>query len=231
MKKLYLYPLWLRFWHWINAILFIILIFTGISMHYSGSHDLFMPFDVAMVTHNITGILLTFVFVFYTIMNIASGNYKYYITTPAEFLPRMVKQARYYIWGIFKGEDHPYHVSLENKFNPLQKLSYFAIMFFMVPFVIISGWLLMLPELAPSEFLGMGGVWPMAIAHSVIGFFLSVFMIGHIYLATHGTTISENFISMFTGYHYVHDETENHNTNNDKKNSENKEKQEEKIEK
>ena len=29
------YPLWLRFWHWGNAVLFVTLLITGLSMHYS----------------------------------------------------------------------------------------------------------------------------------------------------------------------------------------------------
>ena len=28
----YLYPFWLRLWHWINALLFLTLIVTGLSM-------------------------------------------------------------------------------------------------------------------------------------------------------------------------------------------------------
>lgn len=224
MKKLYLYPKWLRFWHWLNAFLFIVLIFTGISMHYSGTHDLFIPFDVAMVLHNITGIFLSLVFIYYVILNISSGNYKYYIPKMNGYITQMIKQARYYIYGIFVGEDHPYHVSEKEKFNPLQKLTYFIIMFFAVPFIIISGWLLMFPELAPEDFLGMGGVWPMAIAHAVAGFFLSVFMIGHIYLATHGETPLENFKSMFTGYHYVHENIDDDKSEQKIKNNEDLEK-------
>ena len=34
-----------------------------------------------------------------------------------------------------------------------------------------------------------------------LGFFLSVFMIGHVYLATTGTKVASNFKSMFTGWH------------------------------
>ena len=35
-----------------------------------------------------------------------------------------LSQARWYLLGIFKGEPHPYHVSPEHKFNPLQHITY-----------------------------------------------------------------------------------------------------------
>ncbi|MDX9790088.1 MAG: cytochrome b/b6 domain-containing protein [Candidatus Kapabacteria bacterium] len=205
MRKELLYPLWLRIWHWFNAFLFLILIISGISMHYSASNDLLLPFDIAMYTHNVAGIILSFIFVYYTIFNIASGNFRHYLPSLKNFTERMVKQATYYVYGVFKGHPHPYHTDSKNKFNPLQQLTYFAIMFFMMPLIIISGWLLMFPELAPENVLGMGGVWPMAILHIVVGFFLSLFMFGHIYLATHGETVSANFKSMIDGYHISHD--------------------------
>lgn len=205
MKKVLLYPLWLRLWHWFNAFLFLLLIVSGISMHYSSNENLFMPFDIAMKTHNIAGILLSLIYLFYAISNLITGNIKHYIPSMKNIYTRLFNQAKYYLFGVFKGEPHPYHTTAKMKFNPLQQLSYFGIMFFMMPIIVVSGWLLLFPELAPENVLGMGGVWPMAIAHIVVGFFLSVFMFGHIYLATHGDKVSTNFISMFNGYHHVHE--------------------------
>ncbi len=205
MKKILLYPFWLRLWHWANAFLFFLLIISGISMHYSDTESLFMPFDLAMKTHNIAGIILSLIFLFYTIFNITSGNYKHYIPKLKNIFSRLINQALYYIYGVFKGEPHPYHTTAKMKFNPLQQISYFGIIFFLMPIILITGWLLMFPELAPENVLGMGGVWPMAVLHIVVGFFLSVFMIGHIYLATHGDKISTNFVSMLDGYHHVHE--------------------------
>lgn len=206
MKKLYLYPVWLRIWHWLNASFFIVLIITGLSMYYADETKILLRFDLSRLLHNIAGVSVTFLFLFYVIFNISSKNYKHYLPKLHGITERMVKQGRFYLYGIFKGEPHPYHASLDNKFNPLQQLTYFGIMFFAFPIVIISGWFLFFPEYAPEEILGMGGVWPMVILHIVFGFFLSVFMFGHIYLATHGDTLLTNFISMFTGYHEVHED-------------------------
>lgn len=207
MKKVLLYPLWLRIWHWTNALLFILLILSGISLHYSATNELFLSFKIAMYTHNIAGILLSLIFVYYTVLNIVSGNFRHYIPTMTNIAERLIKQGTYYVYGVFKGEDHPYHATEKLKFNPMQQLTYLAIMFVFMPLIIISGWLLLFPELAPTSVLGMGGVWPMAILHIAIGFFLSLFMFGHIYLATHGDKITTNFQSMIDGYHYLHEES------------------------
>ena len=34
-RRFYLSPLWLRLWHWLNALCFLVLIATGLSMHFS----------------------------------------------------------------------------------------------------------------------------------------------------------------------------------------------------
>ncbi len=201
VRKVYMYPRWLRFWHWINAILFFLLILSGVSMQYSDTSSLLMPFEYAIVTHNVCGILLSVVFLYYLYFNIKTRNYKQYIPQLRGAKEMYLKQLRYYLYGVFKGEPHPFETTPENKFNPLQRLTYFLIMFLAVPGIIITGWLLMFPELAPEQIMGMGGVWPMALLHITIGFFLNLFFIGHIYLATHGETVTANFKSMINGWH------------------------------
>lgn len=57
MTSLYLYPVWVRLWHWTNALLFLILIASGVSMHFAGA-DWLMSFATARVVHNVAGILL-----------------------------------------------------------------------------------------------------------------------------------------------------------------------------
>lgn len=208
MKKIFLYPLWLRIWHWLNAILFVVLILSGMSLHYAGSGDFLFSFEVAMISHNIAGIAVSFIYLFYFILNITSGNIKHYLPNLKNFITRSIKQARFYTFGIFLGEPHPYHASEKEKFNPMQQMAYFFVVFIGFPVIIVSGWLLMFPEVAPDEIFGMGGVWPMAMLHTVMGFFLTIFMFAHIYLATTGNTPSELFVSMFTGYHLVHEEEE-----------------------
>jgi len=205
MKKIYLYPFWLRFWHWSNALLFLILIVSGLSLHYSDPNNSFIPFQVGVVAHNLAGILLSLNYLFFVIKSIISGNIKHYIPNFKGLTKRLFIQARYYLLGIFIGEPHPFKTDPENKFNPMQQLAYLGVMFFLVPLVIISGWALLFPEFAPDKIFGMGGVWPMALLHTIVGFLLSVFMFAHIYLATTGNTVGELFKSMISGWHLEHE--------------------------
>ncbi|MCX6156209.1 MAG: cytochrome b/b6 domain-containing protein [Candidatus Kapabacteria bacterium] len=208
MKKVYLYPLWLRIWHVINALCFLVLIVSGISLHFSDTSPFLLSFDTARLSHNTAGILLSVNFAYYTLFNIISGNWKYYIPNVLEYFPRSVKQVRYYLIGIFRGEPHPFGPGDNIKFNPLQQIAYLFVIFVMVPIVIFTGLMLMFPELSPGEILGMGGVWPMAILHIIIGFFLSLFMFSHIYLSTTGHTLFSNFKSILNGWHELHDSQE-----------------------
>ncbi len=206
IKKIYLYPFWLRFWHWFNALLFLLLIVTGLSLHYSDPKSGVIPFRVSVVIHNISGILLSLNYLFFLIKSIITKNYKHYLPQLKGLWRRISLQLRFYLVGIFIGEPHPFEPSPQSKFNPLQQLTYLFIMALFMPLVIVSGYLLMFPETAPDEFLGMGGVWPMALLHTIVGFILSIFMFVHIYLGTTGKTIGELFKSMITGWHLSFEE-------------------------
>ena len=212
MPLIYLLPLWIRIWHWTNALLFLILIFTGISIHYSDTGSLLIPFSTAIALHNVAGILLLFLYLFYVLMSLIKGNYKHYIPGIKTFFHDITEMMKYYLLGIFYKERKPFKLTKENKFNPMQKISYLGVMIFLMPTIIISGILLLFPETAPDEILGMGGVWPMAMLHTITGYLLSVFMFVHIYLATTGHTALELYRSMITGWHHIedesHDETE-----------------------
>jgi thiosulfate reductase cytochrome b subunit len=208
MKKLYLYPLWLRTWHWTNAALYLLLILTGISMHYAGAENWLVPFEKARLIHNTAGILLTLMYLFFLLGNLFLGNGKHYRVKFKGLTERLIKQTRYYLYGIFKGEQHPYHASEELKFNPLQQITYISIMYLLTPFLVISGLMLIFPETAPTTILGVGGVWPVAILHTVVAYFLTLFMFGHIYLGTTGNTLISNFKSMISGWETIDEHTE-----------------------
>jgi len=158
-----------------------------------------------MVSHNVSGMLLTLNYLFFVIFSIFTGNIKHYIPKLKGIYKRLIIQLRFYMLGIFISEEHPFKTSKQDKFNPMQQLTYLFIMFVMMPFIVVSGWLLMFPELAPEQFMGMGGVFPMAFAHTIAGFLLSLFMLGHIYLGTTGHSVTELFKSMLTGWHLEHE--------------------------
>jgi thiosulfate reductase cytochrome b subunit len=76
-------------------------------------------------------------------------------------------------------------------------------MYFAVPGVIISGIALLFPEMIIDSLYGISGVFLTAIVHSVLGFFISLFLVIHIYVASIGKSPVENFKSIVSGWHHV----------------------------
>ncbi len=169
-------------------------------MHYAA----LIPFATARVIHNTAGILLVFMYLDFLIGNLFSWNGKQYIVRLNGLFTRLFKQARFYLYGIFKGEPHPYETTAEAKFNPLQQVTYVTLMFVIMPLIIISGLLILFPEYIPQLFIQYGGIAPIVLVHFIIGVFLTLFMIGHMYLGTTGETLTSNFKSMADGYHVIH---------------------------
>ncbi len=204
---MYLYPIWVRLWHTANAVLIIILIVTGLSMQYTDKTDymLVVGFARAVKWHNIAASFLTVNYIFFVAGNILSGNGKYYRISKNNFLADLGMQLKYYSLGMFKGEKHPFPVTLDRKFNPLQKLTYVLAMYLAFPLLIISGLGLLFPETVINRFFGISGMILTDILHITMGFFLSVFMIIHIYTCTLGARPTSLFKSMLSGYHESED--------------------------
>jgi thiosulfate reductase cytochrome b subunit len=204
---MYLYPKWIRIWHVLNAILFVILIVTGLSMQYTDQRDyvLVVGFETAVRWHNTAAIILTINYIIFVAGNIITRNGKYYNIRREQFFSDLFKQLRYYSWGMFNGEKHPFPVTMERKFNPLQKVSYVLAMYVALPLVIISGIGLLFPEIVAKGFMGVSGMLLTDLLHITTGFILSVFMLIHIYTCTLGKNPGTLFRGMITGYHATED--------------------------
>ena len=204
-EKIYLYPLWIRFWHMLNALLCLTLIVTGVSMQFSAPKVSLVRFDTAVTIHNIAGVILSASYVLFFIGNMFGKNGKHYQIAFRGYYSRLMRQFRYYTVGIFRGEKAPFPVTLENKFNPLQQFSYVFVMYVFVPLIIISGWALLYPEVIPTELIGLTGLHVTDFIHIFSGFCITMFMLIHIYFCTIGTTPVNNFKGMINGYHEAHD--------------------------
>jgi thiosulfate reductase cytochrome b subunit len=202
--KLYLYPVWIRLWHLINAILCLTLIITGISMQFSNPKFPMIRFDIAVTIHNIIGITLFISYLVFFTGNLFTRNGKYYKPVISGFFNRLMIQFRYYTWGLFKGKPAPFPVSLERKFNPLQQATYIGTMYFLVPVVFFTGLAMLYPEVIPSRILWSSGLHFTDLMHITAGFLISIFMCIHIYFCTIGATPISNFKSMIDGFHEVH---------------------------
>lgn len=61
MKKVYIYRLFERFWHWSQALLIFILIFTGLEIH--STYEI-IGFKLAVKLHNVAAISFIILIVF-----------------------------------------------------------------------------------------------------------------------------------------------------------------------
>jgi thiosulfate reductase cytochrome b subunit len=200
-KGLYLYPAIIRIWHFINAILIITLIVSGVSMQYSEPVQPILRFDIAVTIHNISGIILAINYLLFIIGNIISGNAKQYRIRLHGLMERLNKQFRYYTVGVFKGNEAPFPVTKKSKFNPIQQVTYFLVMLIFMPVLFISGLSLFYSGAAVRQLLGNQAFFYTDILHMIIGFCVSIFLIIHLYFCTIGTNPLKNFKSIITGYH------------------------------
>lgn len=200
---MYLYPKWLRIWHLINALSFIILIVTGLSMQYTDKENasFVMGFAKAVKWHNFASVILLINYIIFVTGNAFTENSRYYKIKKENFWYELSRQLRYYAFGMFRGEKHPFPVTPERKFNPLQKFTYVLAMYAGMPLLIISGLGLLFPETTIRSFFGVSGLIYTDILHITMGFFLSLFMIIHIYTCTLGARPTSLFRGIITGYH------------------------------
>ena len=203
-EKLYLYPVWVRFWHWANAILCLLLILTGLSMQYSDPEYPIIRFDWAVSIHDVSGIILIISYIIFLIGNIFTPNGSQYLFRIRGYFRNVTRQARYYAFGMFKGENPPFEITKNNKFNPLQRFSYVFIMYISMPVIIITGLMLLYPEYLLHGVFGTFALHTTDIIHVVLGFIVSLFFVVHVYFCSIGSRPLSNYRSMFTGYHEKH---------------------------
>ena len=197
----YINPLPVRIWHWINALGFVLLILTGFQLRYVDLFNL-MTFEAAVKLHNWVGFIVIgnyFLWLGYYLFSDRITNY-HPVLDAKSFMRNFFRQARYYGYGIFKGERSPHHVQPYDKFNPMQRLTYQLIMLVAAPISFITGVMLWDIKRFQSWIELMGGIRVVDTIH-VLMFILFVFFIFvHAYMGALGPKPSTHYKEMFTGY-------------------------------
>ncbi|WP_207260272.1 cytochrome b/b6 domain-containing protein [Desulfovibrio sp. Huiquan2017] len=189
-----MFPLLVRVWHWINAALFLVLIVSGFSMHFGAG----MSFKAAQSTHATLAIGLAGMWMLYVLYLILSGQIMQYLPR-ADFISATFKQLRYYMFGIYKGEENPAGHDPRKRLNPLQQASYVGVLFILFPALVVSGVYLFIPDLIPAKIMGMEGERFVSLAHTASAFLMVVFLVVHLYLCTTGESVFALVRSMITG--------------------------------
>ena len=204
--KVYLHPLVERLWHWVHALCIVGLIITGIGIHWPSALVIIGGLDTCVSLHNIIGWVTVADFALWIAYNLVLGRIHHYIPTSRDIWPGTLVQASFYGMGCFLGAEHPYHPQPNNKFNPLQKISYLAIMAVIMPLVMFTGLLYMYPVLFEGVIAALGGLQLVAVVHFVLAAICTAFLIAHVYLCTMGSTVTEDFKHMVSGYGEAHEE-------------------------
>lgn len=196
-EKVYLYSKAVRLWHWSNALLFILLLCSGLINHF----NLVAPAAVKSLVgvHEICGFLLLACWIGFVLINALGGNGHHYLIKPQGWLGRAIRQVNFYLFGIMKGEEHPFPATQSSKFNPLQQVAYLGVMYGLVPLLLISGLISLYPEALGLQQVGIR-YWILQ-AHFLLAVFSIFFIFGHLYLCTTGRTPTETFKCMIDGYH------------------------------
>ena len=193
--KTYLYTLPVRVWHWLNALCFILLLVSGVGMHFAQG-ELATWVDL----HNFVGIALCLIWLMFILINLLGTGHQYIIRLSG-LLGRIYRQTRYYLYGIFTGAEHPEHPTANNKFNPLQQLGYVAVMYLVVPLLIVTGLLMLYSDYTPATLFGLPGKLVVAYTHYGLAAISLLFLLVHLYLCTTGDSLSALFKGMVDGYH------------------------------
>ncbi len=206
--RIYLQPTPVRIWHWLNALGIITLGVSGAQIRFPDYLNIFGSYKAAILLHNTAGLLvaISFSLWFFYYTCVVRKMTELYVPTREDLCHGLLRQAVFYFFNYFQGKPNPHHPTPENKFNPLQKSAYLAIMFVLVPLVSLTGILLMNVSPLRELVLMVGGLKILVAIHFLLACSLFAFLFTHLYLATLGKTPLSYVKPMWTGW----EESEEH---------------------
>ena len=215
-KMVYLHPLPVRIWHWLNAIGIVTLCVTGIQIRFPEYANIVGSYRAAILLHNTAGIIVALSFsLWFFYYSMSSRNLtKLYVPDAKDIKRGILRQVGFYFFLYFFGRPNPHHATPDNKFNPMQKSAYLAIMFVLMPIVSLTGIFLMNVSPLRELILASGGLKVLDLLHYLAACSLGAFLFTHVYLTTLGHTPLAHTKSMWTGWeeeeHEVEEGVEHH---------------------
>jgi thiosulfate reductase cytochrome b subunit len=197
-----LYSHYERVWHWLQAAGILLLLLTGAAIH-SPDRLGVIPFQTAVLVHNVLGLILVlnaFLGLFYYV---ATGTIRQYLPEPHDFISLSFQQTMYYLRGMFRGEPHPLVKVPQHRLNPLQQITYLAILNVLLPLQVVTGLLMMGAQQWPETVSSVGGLGVLAMIHTLGAWLFGSFIIMHVYLTTTGHTPLSNIKAMILGYEEI----------------------------
>lgn len=191
-----IYPRFERFWHWSQAVLIFLLFATGLRI--MGLYTA-LPFGLAFMLHIGAAVLLMLLWVFAIFWHLTTGTWRHYVPTTNG----LVKVVHFYIYGIFRGEAHPYRKAYWRKHNPLQALTYLALKVVLFPAIWITGLVYLSYNLWGADAGRAAWLPVVANLHVLVGFAIASFVVAHVYLLSVGGSFRGHVTPMLTGFDKV----------------------------
>lgn len=190
------YPRFERIWHWSQMVLIMTLLFTGFGLN--GLHSI-LPFGLAVTLHTIAALVLLAVWIFATFWLFTTGTWKQFVPT----LDGLISVARFYAYGVFKGEPHPHRKMYWRKHNPLQIFAYFGLKMFVFPLVWGTGLLYLTYNFWEHQESAGLIITIVANLHILAAYIITAFIIIHLYLLTIGHGFRAHVKPMVTGFEEI----------------------------
>lgn len=199
--RVYINPLPVRIWHWVNALGFILLILTGLQIRYADLYSL-MSFETAVKTHNWIAFTVIGNYFIWLGFYLFTDNIKVYLPEldAKKFYDRAFRQILHYSYGIFRGRKGPHKVLPLDKFNALQSITYQVVMLLIVPIQFVTGIMMWDVKRFEKPIAMLGGIENVDLVHMLIFIFFVGFIIAHSYMGVLGHSRTAHFKEMFTGY-------------------------------
>lgn len=190
-----------RLWHATTILLFLVLLATGAILHFAVPSLGRAGYTLVVRLHDIAGIAFSAVLVIYLVFVFASGYRVHYLPRWHGLGDRVRAQARWYLAG-GSGSPPAAGEAAASRFNALQQLTYFLVVFLLLPLLVVSGLLYFL------EVWGAGAADPalrawrlgwLARIHEVSAFAGAAYLLVHAYMALGTATGRARLGFMFGG--------------------------------
>lgn len=206
-RRVHVFSLYERIWHWAQAALIGLLIFTGLEIHapdaLRAARLSVFGFEGARSLHGALGFVLIANASLALFYHLATGAIREFVPEPREFVSLGGKLLAYYLRGIFRGAPHPLERAPGRKLNPLQQVTYVAILNILLPLQIATGVLIWGAKELPRLREALGGLRVLVPLHTLGAWLFAAFIVLHVYLATTGRTPLAHFRAMVLGWEEV----------------------------
>ena len=200
LERVYMYDVYERLWHWLQAATITLLIITGLVIHNPALFAIF-SFKYMVQVHNVLGFILLINAALSLFYHVATGEIKQYLPEPKGLINEMIAQSLYYMKGIFMGAPHPSEKSREQKLNPLQQITYAGILNVLLPAQILTGLMIWGIGYMPEVSAMIGGLTILGPVHTLLAWVFATFIVMHVYLTTTaGHTPTAGIMAMIDGW-------------------------------